>query len=132
MDRPFIYIASPYTQGQAALNVHFQCRIFDELMNDGVVYPVVPLWSHFQCVVFPRPYEDWLKYDLAFLAKLDGVLRLNATHLDTDRNIDYIQARSQGADRELKRCQELGKPVFFNKQDLYVWVDTVYAVRENE
>ena len=54
LNKPIVYIASPYTKGDVSINVHFQCKIFDELMDDGIVFPVVPLWSHFQHTIFPR------------------------------------------------------------------------------
>jgi hypothetical protein len=51
--KPIVYIASAYTKGDPAVNVHFQCKIFDELLGDGVVWPYAPLVSHFQHTVFP-------------------------------------------------------------------------------
>jgi len=55
MKKLVIYIASPYTSGDVAMNTHFQCKVFDELLSDGRVIPIAPLWSHFQHTVFPRP-----------------------------------------------------------------------------
>lgn len=119
--RPFVYVASPYTGGSPGLNVHFQCSVFNMLMDDGIVFPVVPLWSHFQHLVFPRPYEDWLGYDLAQIERgIDAVLRLVAVN----KEMNYVQAASPGADREVKKAEELGIPVFTNIADLYHWVRT--------
>lgn len=33
--KPIVYIASPYTGGDVAINTHFQCRVFDQLLEDG-------------------------------------------------------------------------------------------------
>ena len=63
MKKPIVYIASPYTKGDVAVNTYFQCEVFDKILSDGRSLPVAPLWSHFQHTVFPRPYEDWIRYD---------------------------------------------------------------------
>jgi hypothetical protein len=118
MNKPVVYIASPYTKGDPAVNAHFQCRVFDELMNDGIVWPVAALWSHFQHTVFPRPYQDWIAYDLAMIPRYDACLRLNAT---TNRLPSYIIRDSTGADNEVAAFQSLGKPVFYTTKDLYAW-----------
>src|SRR5438477_12764451 len=78
--RPVVYIASPYSKGDPAINTHFQCQMFDRLMNDGVVWPVAPLWSHFQHTMFPRTYKDWVAYDLAMIPRYDACLRLNVEY----------------------------------------------------
>jgi hypothetical protein len=119
MKRPLVYLASPYTKGDPAINTHFQCRIFDQLMDDGKVWPMAPLWAHFQHTLFPRPYDDWVAYDMAFLHTLDACLRLNAQYA----KINYGESRSSGADAEVERFRELGKPVFHSIDELYKWVD---------
>lgn len=78
MAKPWVYIASPYTRGDQALNVRFQMRTWQELMNDEMVLPIAPLWSHFQHLVYPRPYQDWIDYDLELIERMDAVLRLDA------------------------------------------------------
>jgi hypothetical protein len=115
--KPIIYVASPYTKGDVSVNVHFQCKIFDELMDEKIVIPVVPLWSHFQHTIFPRPYQDWIEYDLALLNRYDACLRLGVVN----EKLDYSQYDSSGADGEVKEFKRLNKPVFFNKKDLYEW-----------
>ncbi len=105
MTKPFVYIASAYTKGDPAINTNFQCRIFDQLMNDGLVYPYAPLHSHFQHTLFPRKYTDWTEYDLAILHKMDACLRLIATYPPMNYNV----AESSGADAEVAA-------------DLYQWV----------
>jgi len=119
MSKPIIYIASPYTKGDPAINTHFQCKMFDELMNDGIVWPVVPLWAHFQHISFPRHYKDWINYDLALLPRYDGCLRLNVSFPD----LNYFISESSGADGEVAAFEAMGKPVFYNKEALYVWAN---------
>ena len=117
--RPTVFIASPYTKGDPAINTNFQCRIFDRLLSDGRVLPIAPLWSHFQHLLFPRPYQDWIAYDQAMLPLYDCCLRLNAESPD----LAYEQIESSGADAEVATFLAAGKPVFRSIDDLYDWVD---------
>ena len=120
MKKPIIYIASPYTNGDPAINVRFQCCIFDQLLSEGRVWPIAPLWTHFQHTLFPRPYKDWLEYDKAFLPLYDGCLRLNAE----ESALNYIEKESSGADGEVEAFKLIGKPVFYSIESLYEWVES--------
>lgn len=117
--KPTVYIASPYTTQDVAMNTHFQCMIFNELLNDGRVLPVAPLWSHFQHTVFPRPYHDWINYDQEMLSLYDCCLRLNA---DLPQ-FGYSETHSSGADNEVKTFKKQGKPVFYSLSELYGWLE---------
>ena len=55
-----VYIASPYTKGDVAVNVKRQIRMASQLMDNGFA-PFWPLLSHFQHMMFPRPYQDWIE-----------------------------------------------------------------------
>ena len=70
-----VYIASPYTKGDVAENVKRQMDVADELMNHGFA-PFAPLYSHFQHMAHPRPYEDWLEIDKVWVVACDVLLRL--------------------------------------------------------
>lgn len=98
-----VYIASPYTLGDVAVNVKKQMDAADELMNHLFV-PFVPLYSHFQHMAHPRPYEDWIKIDLAWLPSCDCLLRL--------------PGESKGADGEVEQMILLGRPVFYSIAEL--------------
>lgn len=98
-----VYIASPYTLGDVAANVKLQLDTVDELMNKGFA-PFAPLYSHFQHMAHPRPYEDWVKIDLEWVKVCDCVLRLDG--------------ESKGADGEVKYAKELGLPVFYSIDEL--------------
>jgi hypothetical protein len=119
MSKPIVYIASPYTKGDVAMNTHFQCKVFDRLLSDGKVWPIAPLWSHFQHTAFPRPYEDWIAYDQALLHLYDACLRLAAELPE----MTYRQHESTGAENEEKSFRSMGKPVFHSIEDLYRWID---------
>jgi hypothetical protein len=118
--RPVVYISSPYTKGDPAINTHFQCKMFDQMMNDGIVWPVAPLWAHFQHTIFPRPYQDWFAYDMALIPRYDACLRLDAK----EPELNYIETQSSGADKEVAEFRRLGKPVFYSLDDLYKWAKT--------
>lgn len=120
MSKPVAYIASPYSKGDVAINVRFQCKIFDQLLTDGRVLPVAPLWSHFQHLLFPRPYEDWIEYDQAMLPRYDCCLRLTVEWVGPS----YRASDSTGADAEVAAFRRLGKPVFTSIEDLYRWAES--------
>lgn len=117
--KPVVYIASPYTQGDPAINTHFQCKIFDSLLTDRKVTPIAPLWSHFQHTLFPRSYDDWIQYNLSLLHLYDACLRLDSQLT----GLDYQESRSSGADKEVNIFLEMKRPVFYSIEDLYLWVD---------
>lgn len=119
MKKKTVYIASPYSKGDVAMNTHFQCSIFNMLLADGKVLPVAPLWSHFQHLLFPRPYNDWIRYDQEMLSLYDCCLRLHAVN----EAAGYRQDHSSGADAEVETFIRMGKPVFYSIHDLYSWVD---------
>jgi hypothetical protein len=92
-----VYVAGPYTQGDVAINVRNAYAAADQLANAGIA-PFVPHHTHFWHLLFPRPYEEWLKLDLAFLPSCDALLRLPGA--------------SNGADGEVAAARALGIPVF--------------------
>jgi nucleoside 2-deoxyribosyltransferase len=98
-----VYIASPYTIGDVAVNVKRQLDTANELMNEGY-NPFVPLYSHFQHMIHPRPYEDWVKIDLEWVSSCDCVLRLSG--------------ESKGADGEVDYAKGLGIPVVYSIEEL--------------
>lgn len=120
MRKPFVFIASAYTRGDVSVNTHFQCKIFNDLMNDRIVWPIAPLWSHFQHTLFPRRYEDWIEYDQALLPLYDACLRLTVEY--SDHGYSYTQSDSSGADGEVAAFEAMSKPVFYDIPSLYAWV----------
>jgi nucleoside 2-deoxyribosyltransferase len=109
MSRPKIYIASPYTIGDVAVNVRNQIEAADQLIEHGFA-PFAPLYSHFQHMIYPRPYEQWMELDLIWLPACDAVLRL--------------PGESKGADVEVKKAEELGIPVFATLYDVITYFET--------
>jgi hypothetical protein len=64
----------------------------------------------------PRPYQDWVQYDLDIIPRFDACLRLDAVGPN-----GYAETRSSGADGEVALFKQLGKPVFYSVVDLYEW-----------
>ncbi len=122
---PVVYIASAYTKGDTAINVRFQSETFDRLLSSGLVIPVAPLWSHAQHMMFPRPYEDWIKYDNALIPLYDACVRLTSEYTP----VGYRQGESSGADNEASLFRSLGKPVFLSIDSVYDWVRNVRALQ---
>lgn len=104
-----VYIASPYTKGDIAVNVKAQIDVVDVLMDLGFA-PYSPLYSHFQHMAHPRPYTDWVEIDLVWVEVCDCLLRL--------------PGESTGADGEVKLALELGKPVFYAINELVDYYGT--------
>jgi len=98
-----VYIASPYTLGDVALNVKRQMDVAEELMNLGFA-PFTPLYSHFQHMAHPRPYQDWLKLDFVWILTCDCLLRLDG--------------ESSGADAEVKHALANNIPVYYSIEEL--------------
>jgi hypothetical protein len=118
--KKLVYIASPYSHGDVGINTRFQMEIFETILGDGIVLPFAPLWSHFQHIIFPRPYEDWTRYDLDLINRgtFDACVRLNSTY----KKMRYDKCESKGADGEVLAFEKLNLPVFYNLSDLYGWV----------
>ena len=103
MSKPKVYIASPYTKGDVAVNVKVQLDMYDELMTKGYI-PFAPLYSHFQHMAHPRPYKDWIEIDLVWVEVCDCVLRL--------------PGESAGADGEVEHAKKLNKKIFYSIEEL--------------
>ena len=99
-----VYIASPYTLGDVAVNVKVQIDAADKLIDAGFA-PFAPLYSHFQHMAHPRPYQDWVKLDMEWVKVCDCLLRLDG--------------KSSGADDEVKLAKKLNLPVFYSFVELF-------------
>ena len=98
-----VFISSPYTIGDVAVNVKIQMDAADELITLGFA-PFAPLMSHFQHMAHPRPYEDWTRLDLEWLKVCNAILRL--------------PGESKGADREVELARSLGMPIYYSIAEL--------------
>lgn len=107
----FVYVASPYTKGDVAVNVRNNLEAADQIARLGYV-PFAPLLTHFWHLLFPHPYEFWCNQDNAWVEKCDVLLRL--------------PGESSGADKEVALARSLGIPVYivigeFHGEDFDAW-----------
>jgi hypothetical protein len=101
-----VYIAGPYTKPDPCVNTRSAILVGDDLWREGLV-PFVPHLTHFWHTVSPKPYWDWLAYDLHWLRVCHALLRL--------------PGESNGADKEVMEAKRLGIPVFWTLQDVVTW-----------
>ena len=101
-----VYIASPYTKGDVAINVRESILVADKLLELGYL-PFVPLFSHFWHFLSPKAYETWIAYDKSWVLKCDVVLRL--------------PGESSGADGEVQIAKDNGMLVFYSIEELTNW-----------
>ena len=94
-----VYIAGPYTKGDRSENVRNAMKAMDQLIEAGHE-PFCPLLTHFQDLAFPRPWEDWMRIDLAWLPFAEAVVRLPGP--------------SDGSDIETHEASKLGIAIFYS------------------
>jgi hypothetical protein len=106
--KPLVYVAGPITKPVPMHNAHKACMLGSELIRDGLVIPFIPqaglLWD---CVA-PLEYEEWMEYDFGIIRNSDALFRM--------------PGESPGADREVDFAEQLGIPVFYNMEAMYMWV----------
>lgn len=98
-----VYIASPYTKGDVAVNVRESFLVADELVKLGFA-PFPPLFSHFWHFLSPKSYETWITLDNEWVQRCDYLLRL--------------PGESAGADHEVRLALNYHIPVFFSIEEL--------------
>jgi hypothetical protein len=92
-----VYIAGPYTKGDVVLNIRKAVEAADRVLVLGH-YPFVPHLTHLWHTISPKPYDEWLDIDLAWLAVCDCLIRL--------------PGESKGADGEVVEAERIGIPVY--------------------
>ncbi len=109
----YVYVASPYTKGDTAINVRRNLEAADHLAKAGYV-PFAPLLTHFWHLLFPHPYEFWCALDDAWVEKCCCLVRLTG--------------ESSGADKEMALAESKGIPVYtchgeFDIADFNKWAE---------
>jgi nucleoside 2-deoxyribosyltransferase len=107
VDRPLVYIAGPYTRPDPVENSHAIIQFASDLIDEGLVTPVVPHLTLMWHLVSPRPLEFWYEYDVATLARCDALFR--------------VDGESTGADREVEFAAARAIPVFTTRDQLREW-----------
>ena len=98
-----VFISSPYTVGDTAENVRSQHDAFNSLVSLGHI-PFAPLLSHYQQLIHPMSWQEWMDWCLVWVGQCETVLRLPGV--------------SKGADIECAWANELGIPVIFTYDQL--------------
>ena len=94
----YIYIASPYTKGDAAENVRRSLEEAESIVQAGNI-PFCPLLYHFWHFYNPHEYEFWIDLSKAWLKRCDALIRL--------------PGESAGADAEVAIALEYGLKVYY-------------------
>lgn len=117
MKLPRVYISSPYSHGDQAANVRVQMDAFYDLVKSKLVLPVAPLWSHFQHLVHPMGWKEWMDYDLGLIeaGSFDACVRLTGADPSSP---------SSGADLEESLFHAMGLPVFYDLTEVKAWAAT--------
>ena len=111
MDKPLkIYIAGPYTAEtteQMVTNVNAAIDASFIIFSRGH-FPYIPHLTHFidqraKEVGFKMEWEDYIRWDLAWLENCDALLYLSS---------------SRGADLELRAAKEAGKQIFYSLNEI--------------
>lgn len=114
---PWVYIASPYTKGDPAINVRSSMMFFNNLLESQLCVPICPLWAHFQHLSYPHPYETWADYSINLASRCDAMLRAPAIC----SRLGYLVTESKGADEEEAYFKRIGRPVFTSLPPLESW-----------
>lgn len=102
-----VYVAGPYTLGDRSENMRRIMAATIEILDAGHE-PFCPLLTHFLDLTHPRPWEDWMRLDMAWLECAEAFVS--------------IPGESLGADMEADRAAILGIPTFESVADFLEWV----------
>lgn len=105
-----VYIASPYTKGDIAVNIRNSIFEAEKLVKYGFI-PFTPLLTHFWHIISPHDYEYWMDMDLVWILKCDYLLRMSG--------------ESKGADREVEWAGQHNIPVYYSVDLLYMDVNNI-------
>lgn len=83
-----VYIASPYTIGDVAVNVRESLLVADELVELGFA-PYAPLLTHFWHFLSPKSYDTWMKMDREWIMRCDFLLRLPGDSGGADSEVGF-------------------------------------------
>ncbi len=100
----YVFVAAPNSRGNVSRNVQAAIVAGEQLLAAGFV-PFVPHLCHLWDLVSEHDYETWMRYTLAWVERCDALVRL--------------PGESPGADREVARAVELGRPVFRSVNALF-------------
>src|SRR5262245_12290546 len=101
MTQPLVNIAGPYSISDPVINTRRAVRSGLRIHDDTGAGVIIPHLTMLAQAMFPRPIEFWYKYDLAVLEHCTHLLRLDG--------------ESTGADKEVRKAQELGIKLYYGE-----------------
>lgn len=109
--KPVIYVSGPLSTGDPILNTRKAVKEAEVIIEMGGI-PIVPHTTIAWHMISPHEWQYWIDYDLELLNVCDALYR--------------IPGESKGAELEVARMRELGKPVFDDPTndmtDLVLWI----------
>lgn len=112
-NKPLVYVAGPISCCKPlAENVNNMVRVGSNMVEDGVVTPLVPyngLWEF----IHPQPNDFWYNYDNELLLHCHALF----VHEVPDDPTSGVWA-------EWKLAEERGIPVFTDLEELYEWAES--------
>lgn len=108
--KPLVYVAGPYTAGYPIYNTRNAILVGLEMIERGLVTPVVPHFTMVADLISPKDYDFWMKYDEELLHNCAAMYRMPGL--------------SSGADQEEMFAKLHNIPVFYSLEELYDWVQS--------
>jgi hypothetical protein len=109
---PRVYVAGPITKGDQFVNVKRAMEVANQLWTMGFI-PFVPHLSALWQMNHPRSHQDWLDYDLHWLAQCNVLYRM--------------PGESVGANQEELWARDMEIPIFTTLTGIAKWRDELYA-----
>lgn len=103
----YIYLSHPITKNNPFHNVNRAVRYAAYLHEKGYVV-MVPGLSVLYDMIHPTEYEEYMRWDFAWIERCDCLIRLSG--------------ESAGADREVKYALSLGIPVFMGTKNFLMYM----------
>ena len=97
----YIYVAGPISKGDQIRNCSEAIKVGDHLLKLGLV-PFIPHLSIAWHMITPVEYEDFMKWDFAWIDKCDALLRLPGESHGADREVDYVKLQKKPVFHSIK------------------------------
>lgn len=107
-----VYISGPYTKGDPVINTRNAIEAGNEILSYGHI-PIIPHLTMFWHLLTPRPWQDWIDYDLHLVGLCGIILRL--------------PGESTGADMEVEEARRLRLVVTHSVEEAKRAIDVQYC-----
>ena len=93
-----VYIAGPMTNGGHGMDLDAIRRaigVAHSLKNEGYL-PYCPQLTLLWQLMYPEPYQDWLRMDEQWIPVCDVLLRLKGDSVGADREVECARSHHMG------------------------------------